>query len=347
VPVGTALGTVLLVLAAAAQTGPASEGLPHPSAEVETISDALVAAIEFRDLMAADYRRALGRFATPEVAARFSALDKKTWLNTDPEVGWSYFASSSLLAASAAGPETAHVAMYHPWSDLFLLTSWNVGADEPVLVDVELVLGEIVREPAATIFQIGPYWWTSDVIAPAAVGVGASSSIQAFERLFDRPRTWQEALPILDSDEFLEEFNYQVAAHRLLTLMITVDELRHPAEGEDPRLTGLRGSVDHALATVSEIVAIPDRAPQTLPETRELLAKIPAESLHNLQIVSYFGNAHEDTVFLVPPHSADWFLSLTFELGPGARVLSRIDLVPWEGFAEAWQDLLAQRREFR
>jgi len=305
--------------------------------DFEKVASAVVAAVEFRDLARSDYWSALARFATPEVGVRFAELETAVWSHTDPTVGWSYFMSTSVWTVAASHTDSTRIAFYQPWADLFLLTEWMSQDGEARLVDIELVLGGLVRQPDARRLDPNPGWWTSELFGPLALGTSVSSSLRAFQAHFEPGADWEETLPLLAAEGFREQVNYPLAAHRLLGLLIAADEYRHPDPNEDPRLTALRTA---SVATLEEstrlgLAAVAAAAGENPPATLALLSQLPPDTVGQLLPVAHLGDHERSTLFLVPTNGAGYCLSFTFDLGSASTTASRIDLIPWQALDQA------------
>ncbi len=279
-----------------------------------------------------DLSPALEKFATPEAIRKFQAFDKKIWNFTNPKVGWSYFLNTSIITFGNMEGKNPVVAFYHPWSDVFLLTSWQVDGDGPKIADAEMLMGDFVRNKGEPPFVPAPAWLRMKTFKPAAVGDATAGAVRDIEAVFSKGSgNWRKAIPALEDRELVTEVNYAGVSLLLLTNLTEIDEIREPLPGEDPRLAPMRAASVKALelARSGKIRDVVKSADETLPAVREALARIPPGNFASLRAISFLLGRESSMVFLVPTEGSGYFVSFLFRGKPNKLKLTRIDLVDY------------------
>jgi len=288
---------------------------------------------------------ALEQFATPQAAKKFAAFDQKIWDFADPISGWSYFLNTSVVAFGNLEGENPVAAFYHPWSDVFLLTSWQVGDDGPKIVDAEMLMGDFVRNEGGPPLSPSPLWVRAPMFKPLAVGVEAGESVRAFERLFSGriDGNWRNQIPNLDDPEIVEQANYAGVSLLLAQNIAEIEEFCRPAKDDDARLGAVRRETAKLLASGKQgkLKSVLAGAQETLPAARQALLGIPPETFSTYRPVSYLLGKDACVVFLAPTASADYFMSCVFKGKDSKQKLARVDLVSYEVLYRETPKLLA------
>jgi len=305
----------------------------------------LETAAEFRELMLSDYTAAIERYATADGKQRLAKLDGLMWPATPPRLGWSFFMSTSIATAGAlSGPRPA-VAFYHPWSDVYLVTEWEVaGTDDgsPQLVDAEALMGDWLRTDGSPPFSPIPAWVRSTLFKPAALAMTAAEAVAAFEAAVPLASEdgWRSRLPRGDGGKPLEQYNRAGVPLLLAASLHNLGTYHTPCEGEDPRLAPLR----QAVAGLLDGSSGGDRKPlllgrDTLDETTKVLRDLPDEIFAAFRPVSVVLGNKDLIIFLACLQQSDLVLSLVFETDAmGRQALRRVDLV---SYGQAYRRLVA------
>lgn len=288
---------------------------------------------EFRQGFLGDYRNALEQYATPEAIKKIEELDKHIWVESTPKIGWSYFVTVSPNVFGGIKGGQPIVAFYNPWADVFLLTVWEIRNGTYRMVDAEVLMGDWLRDKK--IPDPMPHWLRGRLFRPTELGLSVATSIQNFEKKFsgDAITDWRKRLTVLSNEEVLRGVNYPLAAMALLNNLRVIDEFRHSTEGENPRVTSARNCTLAFLkrAASGRIDQLIKTARETIPDQKELLAKISADWFKHLAAVGILVSDKATLVFLSPIYSPGGCLSLLFKGKPESQKLARIDFVYYQG----------------
>lgn len=300
--------------------------------EPENVTQAVA---QFRALALKDYRSALRKFATDAVVLKFSELDKHIWPETDPRIGWSFFMNVSVVSATTTEKSKPTVAFYHPWSDVYLLTQWEAESWDTRLVDVEIVMGDVLRSRGKFPKKPVPVWRQADeMFPPLALTAGVVESIVSFEKMSGSRQPdgwWRAAIPSLNEPQ-LREFNYLGAAELLLDSLTRIDQMRVPSAEDPPQLKSLRSETKQAVkwAADGRMDELLKTADQTLPEAQKVLRETPPIAFHDLSIASVVLGDRQSVVFLTPVNSSGYCLCLTMNGDGATQRLTRIDVIVYE-----------------
>ncbi len=293
------------------------------------------AVAQFRALALKDYRSAVRKYATDAVVDKFSELDNYIWPETDPRIGWSFFMNVSVVSASGKDRSKPTVAFYHPWSDVYLLTQWEVESWDTRLAAVEIVMGDVLRSRGKFPRKPIPLWrQPEEMFPPLALTTSVVESILDFEALSDGSQSdewWRAAIPCLDEAE-LREFNYLGVAELLLDSLGRIDQMRVPSDHDLPQLVSLRSETKRAVswAAAGRTDELLKTAEQTLPETRQVLRDTPPGAFHDLTIASVVVGDRQSVVFLTPVNHSGYCLSLMMNGDGRSQRITRIDVIVFE-----------------
>jgi len=296
----------------------------------------LAAAGEFRVRCLSDHRDALARFASEEVRRTFLERDAQVWPTVTPRVGWSYFFGTSVWTATQIETGTPHVAFYHPWSDVYLLTTWRATGGTLEIIDAALAMGDWLRGDDATL-QLVPQWLRAEDFAPAALARTGAAALEVFEAATSAGKGWRTSLPATGK---AAQFNIHGATLLLAGALRSARSFAWPEPGEPARLTALRRAVADARRQASdgELSKLVAGASETLPPTAKLLAGFPPDFMARLEVVhALAAGVKRSVVFLSPPGQGDLVLSLVYEEGQGRPLLRRLDLLSFSAAYQARQ----------
>ncbi|MCZ7650350.1 MAG: hypothetical protein M5U13_03950 [Thermoanaerobaculia bacterium] len=327
---GVRFAAAVAVLLAAGGSGAAQAA----GGDREAGSRVLRAAAMLRALALDDFSPALERFATPEARAAVRGWEGELWLTVPPRAGWSFFFGTSVWTATGLDSAAPRVGFYHPWSDVWLLTEWSVGGEEPRLTGAEILMGDWLREEAT--FEPVPAWQRGGAFAPAALALATAAALRAFELESEAAGA---GVPMGPREPEAAAGLRSGAALLLAASLRGVRELAVPRPGEPVRLTALRAAATATLAEVragglARLAMLAEAAPETLPATRRAIAELPAPPAVARRLVpvhSVAAGAARSFVLAGDPADGDLLLSLLYdELGAAPRLV-RVDLVTYSG----------------
>lgn len=303
------------------------------------------AVLSFRQRGLHDLQPALEQFATPKAAEKFATFDRKIWDFANPTAGWSYLLNTSVIAFGNLEGENPIVAFYHPWSDVFLLTSWQVDAEGPRIADVEMLMGDFVRNRGGPPLPPSPLWVRMPMFKPLAVGIETSESVRAFEQIFPVKiqGDWRKQIPNLGDPDLVEEVNYAGVSLLLAQNIAEIEEFSRAGKDDDVRLAAVRKETARLLDSGKEgkMKSILAGAQETLPAARQAMLRIAPETFSTYRPVSFLLGSDACIVFLAPTGSADYFISCVFKGKNSKQKLMRVDLVSYAVLYREGPKLLA------
>lgn len=289
----------------------------------------------FKEIAQIDYKEGLALYADGEAKRQFVNLNDHIWLETSPEVGWSFFMTVAVDAVGAVNSENPLVAFYNPFSDIFLITAWRMDGEVPRMVDAEVLMGDWLRVESPSLSLV-PSWLRTDTYKPAALGNSVAETINAFEHLFFAESNvyWRERLLVLENQQLLVDINYPAAAIMLDNSLANIDTFRTAEKTKQPHmvlcqemtLTFLR---EAAQGHIQQTLASADK---TLIVTRTILKTLAPEWFETLVAVAALSNSDSCQVFLASMYDASSTISLLFAAEENALSLKRIDVIDYMGF---------------
>lgn len=293
-------------------------------------------ALSFRQMSLTDYRKALEACAASEAKEQFRALDETVWGDIDPVQGWSFFMNTSVLAiASLEGPVPL-VAFYHPFSDVFLLTAWEVRNGRGVITDSDVFMGDWLRGRAKLPFNLMPLWRRGKTFPPAALGQAVAESVKSLEDIFKEwtGTDWRRRIGEGPERARAKDINRAGAAVTLALSLRGVDVFAIPEPKESEMLGALR--VELALA-LNQIVGgglekALSAADLTLPLMKALLRQIPADTFKKMFVAGTVVGTSDAVAIMAPTYDADYCLGFYFTGTPDDLRLRRMDIVYYPGW---------------
>ena len=155
--------------------------------------EALVGAIEqFRADVHADPQKVFAERMPSESAAVFRDVADQAYKPVFPKGTppamfrrvWGFFFDTSIYVIHYAGPKTALVAFYNPWTDVAAILLWDEGSVGPRIGDAEVVTGDYLRGQRAPPWKLVPGWRRLSKPPPLAVAENAYQTTEGFVRLF-------------------------------------------------------------------------------------------------------------------------------------------------------------------
>jgi hypothetical protein len=299
------------------------------------------AVADFRRLALQDYKTALERYAAPHLWRSFLFWNEHLWLPTKPNVGWSYFLSTAVVAPVGEDSENMLVAFYNPWCDVFLVTRWVRTSVGTQMRDAEMMRGDVLRDPQASEFNPTPLWLRKTEFKPAALAASVSESIHAFQNTLAsvRPEQWRRQYPTLADHHALVHVNYAGVSSRLADALGEVRELRF-SQDDGSQLNELRKASARALqmASSGKMQALLAEADQTLSVMQKILTDTDAKEFRHFTPVHTVVGDNRGVIFLTPLYNADFCMSLLVESLDEAARISRIDLVFYDAAYRTWRN---------
>jgi hypothetical protein len=293
--------------------------------------------MEFRRMALSDYKEALTKFGSLKVVDKFKEFDKYLWPVTNPRLSWSYFFNVSVYAFGDVSKKNQVVGFYHPWSDVFLVMDWKLEkGDNAVIQDAEVVVGDWIRNNGNLPFDPIPAWLRKNQFKVTSLGIATAEAVRAFEKLFNltEGNVFRNTISSIKDKELLEDPNYYYAAAALLNNLIKIENFGSPGIEEDKNLTSLRKETNkvNELAAQGRWNQIFSSANYTLPETKEMLKKMPSEIFKSLKVVDFYLGNEDGLVFLVPVVDSGYCLSFLYKGKGGKYNIKRIDIVNFSEF---------------
>lgn len=341
---------LVLVLPVSSMAWPQQQG--YGTGTDDRVAVFMAHVTEFQELAIDDYRVALSRYGNDVARGRFVDLDELLWSEVPATIGWGYFFNVSVSVFAGVGGERPLVGFYNPWSDLFLVTAWELDEESPSLVDAGILMGDVVRRGGEPPFGYTPLWVRPKLFRPAAVGLAVVDSVTAFEELFPGTgiRDWRSRLPhVAEAGSHYRE-NLEGARLLLLQHLNNIAQLVSPQAGEDPSLTTLRSLAEitvtlGAKGRIEEVLAV---AGETTPPVRQALRYLASDAYGKLKPVGYYLGRDGGYVFLAPQANPGTFFSVMAEWQEDeVGEIGRIDVVHYAGLYEAVVDEEAGRERDR
>lgn len=295
------------------------------------------AALRFRFQAISSFDTAVQACAEPSGRAAFARIGEALWPVADPGPGWSQLLGTSLVCLGSGRGDTRLAAYYHPWSDVFLMTTWSLPAGgSPGLTDAEMLMGDCVRRGGEAPLDGGWHWKDGRTYPPFAIGWSAASTVAAFDRRFRAEGhvggSWQDAIPRL-RDTALQEGNRYGAGVLVMRNLAEMAPLLDPSAA-DPvaravrtRLTGIV-----PLLQAGRFPEVVREARQTLPEASASLRSLTADDWKRFRVAAYWASERSAIVALSKLDQTDRYLAFVFAIEQGAARLQRIDTLSFGAF---------------
>lgn len=291
-------------------------------------------AVDVRTSMGLDYKQTLSAYATPQARAKFESISAQVWTIQTPINGWSYFTSVSVpVIVNVDGAQPA-IAFYHPWSDVFLVTAWEIVEDEFSMVDVELLPSDVVRSRSATLPSPLPMWLESEAPPPAAIGNAVGKSVNAFLSTYTQVQTlseWKKQFASLQLNEKSDLLAYKIASHNLAMNLINIQNFWSVDTTENAELVDLRAAVIDLMVTATEegFDSLVSAATQSDAYMDAIKSTISKAEISRLDVVYYMQAEKEAYVLLTPSGGQYFAFSLNMHRQEGHWLAAKVDVVPY------------------
>jgi hypothetical protein len=296
----------------------------------------------FRAIAVQDIDAALAELASESARNDFRKFSEQLWPLTDPNVGWSYFFSFSVIGAVNSKTTQPLVAFVHPWSDVVLVTSWSADGGPPQLTGAKILPGQLLRSGTMPSPGQGPAWIVDSQFQPAVLAQHVAQSVKAFEAKYSLPRVapWWSVAETLDSGSNTNDARIAICTALLIDSMARPQIFSEQQVGEPASLAPMRRELSRflQLATAGSFDTLWPEATEMLPETKETLLKLPSDRFGKLVVTSALVGQNDGMVFLAPWDEPDLCLSLHLvDLGQAPRI-SRVDVISFQGAYQSEQE---------
>ncbi len=270
---------------------------------------------------------AFSKLATAPTAARLNQLGSKLCPLSDPEQGWKIFFGTAVSTMTSLTDKVALTMFYSPWADVALLCEWQSSDGTPVMTDVELVCGDVLRESKEP--QLIPLWRRAEETPPPlTVMVAANDTVRAFmdrygKRAMWGGENWRKKLNMMKKADHVDG-NYQVAGILFSQSMASVN-----AFFNDPAYAEVKTSFYKVrdLLMAGNTDAVLAMAPETTPEAQTILREAPLE-WENGTMVLLATDAKNAFVFMADLRYPEHYACFWFNKTAGDEAaLRRIDFL--------------------
>lgn len=299
------------------------------------------AVVNLRNGCAVNGESAWDAFLTPQTREKLDQLNRLVW-EDQSDLGWSYFFARSLFEIGRSTSDAPLVGFYHPWSDVWLITEWQV-KPEPKIKGMELLCGEWVRRRGESPMDLTPDWLRRDGFRAEQLARAVAANIEVFEQLASDQRPGREALRLDERQEVLNEINTPAVAVQLLgaymrAMELTMGEKAFDAENPMPPVLGqIVRSCDRFLTAGREGNAafFVELASCTSQASAELIRQMPPDAFEQLAPVFWLADDAWAQAYLTPDQNPDFCLAITFKRVDGRLQWTRLDLVHFPTIADA------------
>ncbi len=299
------------------------------------------AVVNLRNGCAVNGELAWDAFLTPQAREKLDQLNRLVW-EDQSDLGWSYFFARSLFEIGRSTSEAPLVGFYHPWSDVWLITEWQV-KPEPKIKRVELLCGEWVRRRGESPMDLTPDWLRRDGFRAEQLARAVADNMETFEQLACDRKPWREALRLDERQEVLNEINTPAVAVQLLgaymrSMELAMGEKAFDDENPMPPVLGqIVRSCDRFLTAGSEGNAafFVELASCTSQASAELIRQMPPDAFEQLAPVFWLADDAWAQAYLTPDQNPDFCLAITFKRVDGRLQWTRLDLVHFPTIADA------------
>lgn len=282
--------------------------------------------LEFRNACAMQGSSAFRDYASATLAPRVAELGQQAW-GKQVDVGWSYFFSRALFSLGRPTSQKPVVGFYHPWSDVWILTEWQVVSGKARIIDLELMTGEWLRRRGEPPFDLRPEWLRRDGNRIEQLVRATTDNVRDFEVATVAATPWKQTLKLADRDAELTDLDQAAAAMQLIDSLARVFELDSP-QPKEPVVKALQQQIAEfrtrgANGQIGELLA---RANKTEPDMADIIRGIRPADFPEFQPQYWMADKTQALVFLVPDKNPDFFLALTFSREADDLRLARMDL---------------------
>jgi len=297
----------------------------------------------FREDGAKDSQAAFVKYADTKTAAKLRTLGNVLSPASDPLRSWQFFFGSSVAAVASLSEYITLAMFYNPWADVALLCEWTRVNGKPKITQVKLICGDEIRNTEIPVLL--PLWRRSgNIPAPLSLSVASSDTVHAFINLYGkRPKwpakQWADKLPSLRTDNPKEDskkivglfFSQNLSSINTVFNNATYSKLKVSMEEIQQQLISGKGK-DLLI-----------RTPETINESRAVLAALTPEDWIPMTIVSFSADSTNAFILFSSSHAPQSIASFWFTMDNDNHVtLHRIDFFKLDlSFKEA--DKLARK----
>lgn len=271
--------------------------------------------------------KAFERYAVPTASAQLKKLGSVLSPASDPMHSWKIFFGTSVASMTSLTTEVALTMFYNPWADVALLCEWQKPGETPIISDVELICGDVLRKSKT--LDLIPLWRRSgEIPPPLAVMVSTSDSVKAFLKLYGKKamwggEKWRKKLTLLKKKENAEA-NSQVVGFLFNQVLAGIGGFFN-----DPRLSDVRSSMDRVrdLLIAGNTDAVLTMASESPPESRTVFEKTQLQ-WENATVVQFVTDAKNAFVFMADLRYPEYYACFWFTKSVGGEAkLKRVDFL--------------------
>ncbi len=298
------------------------------------------AIVDFRNECVMHGGSGWSQFADPLVLDHLSEIDRRIW-QQDADAGWSYFFSLAMFDLGRPTTDNPVVGFYHPWSDVWLFTQWEVRPTARI-VSIELLSGEHVRQRGKLPLDLRIDWLQRDGFRVEQLSRSVVDNLREFQQVVYEKPSWRDALQLNDRTFESQEFSDWVVTMQLTRAWLRAGELAFGASAFDerkpmPRVLGqLVSSSGRFIETgkSGDIASLVGSAVGTHPSTAETIRRLPRDTFGRFSPVYWLSDGQSAQVYLALERNPDFCLALTYEQTSGELRLDRIDFVHFPSVAK-------------
>ncbi len=301
-----------------------------------------IAILEFRGKCALEGEPGWDDFATKKARKKIKKLNRQIWDDYDIDCGWSYFFSTALFDVAKPNSEAPVVGFYHPWSDTWVVTQWQVG-QIPRITDVAVLCGDWVRRRGMGPLDIRPDWLRRDGFRVEQLARATAESIDVFDRVLCEPISWREALRLDVREDFLMEANTLTASRNLLQGCLRASELA-VGDPEQPALQELIEATTQFLdaGRSGRIAPVLKAAGKTSPDSAKLLGNVTPDAFATLVPTYWLADPQGAIALFVPETNPDFCIALSYERENKTLRLLRADFLHFPTIIKIADNLAAK-----
>ncbi len=327
----------------AAPTPPPTSVTPHPTLPASKKSRAALAALvsaslNFQAMATTDFPKALSSFSSGKGNQRLSDINSAIWKASISQLGWMIYFNSAIRVMGDSPNRLPMVSYYNPFSDVMLITVWKRQRGAFRIVDAEIVLGDLLRQPLKKPSYKPPLsrLMTDDGHWHAATGFSVARTTLAFEKRLANadPQVWRQGLLIFNGPDAVLDLNMSGVTILLNAHLVNIGQYIEP-ETSNAKLAKTRKIVTQTISLLAS-----GRVDQALQSARtrppshvvKALKRLPAKWFKSLSVSIAASHNSNYIVFLTPPDTTNISMALTVLNPTGGAYLDRIGLIDFQGF---------------
>ncbi len=298
------------------------------------------AIVDFRNECVMHGGEGWSQFADPLVLEHLGEIDRRIW-QKDADAGWSYFFSLAMFDLGRPTTDNPVVGFYHPWSDVWLFTQWEVRPTARI-VGIELLCGEHVRKRGKLPIDLRIDWLEREGFRVEQLSRSIVENLREFQQVVYEKASWRDALQLNDRSFEAQEFSDWVVTIQLTRAWLRAGELAFGASAFDnrkpmPRVLGQLVSSSRRFIDAGksgDIASLVGSATGTHPSTAETIQRLPRDTFGRFNPVYWLSDEQSAQVYLSLERNPDFCLALTYAQTASELRLDRIDFVHFPSAAK-------------